>query len=114
MSDKNLPGELYDQLEPGSQSISPNHFTANTAASDNSAASQRQRILAWLMAGLTLSTQEARRSLDVMHPGMRICELRKLGYPIHTHWTTEETVPGRKHRMARYVLLIESGVRNGR
>jgi hypothetical protein len=33
MSDKNLPGELYDQLEPGSQSsIALNHFTSNTAA----------------------------------------------------------------------------------
>ena len=112
MSDKNLPGELYDQLEPGSQSISPNHFTANTAASDNSAASQRARILEALRHG-PLTTQEARRELDVMHPAARVQELREQGHSIVTHWTWDETRRGRKHRMAQYVLVIEPGVRHG-
>jgi hypothetical protein len=50
MSDKNLPGELYDQLEPGSQSsIALNHFTSNTAAIDNSAASRRHNVAEYVL-----------------------------------------------------------------
>jgi hypothetical protein len=76
---------------------------------DNTAASQRARILEWLRNVGPLSTQQARTELDIMHPGMRVCELRKAGHPVYTRWTTEETQPGRKHRMAKYVLLIDRG-----
>lgn len=109
MSDKNLPGELYDQLEPGSQSISPNHFTANPAASENSAASQRQRILSWLRNVGPLTTLQARKQLDVLHPAARVMELRKAGHDIVTHRRFDESIRGRRHNVAEYVLVIEPG-----
>jgi hypothetical protein len=67
------------------------------------AASQRQRILAWLLTA-PLTTTQARTELDVMHPGGRVLELRKLGHKIVTHWQTIDTGKA-KHRVAAYVLL---------
>ncbi len=67
------------------------------------AASQRQRILAWLFT-TSLTTLQARKELDVMHPAMRIKELRDQGHNIVTHWETVDTGKA-KHRVASYVLL---------
>lgn len=64
---------------------------------------QRDRVLAALREG-PLSTVEARRWLDVMHPAMRVLELRAIGLNIDTVWSVEPTECGRLHRMARYVL----------
>ena len=71
---------------------------------DNSAASQRSRILQRLQSGRTLTTLEARHQLDVMHPGMRVCELRKQGYVIETVWTNDVTPEGNVHRVGKYFL----------
>jgi predicted ArsR family transcriptional regulator len=76
---------------------------------DNSAASQRARILAWLLTGGPLSTLQARQILDCFHPAARIQELREAGHNIVTEWTTEEAQRGRPHRIARYVLLAGRG-----
>jgi predicted ArsR family transcriptional regulator len=76
---------------------------------DNSAASQRARLLAWLNDHHRVSTFEARRDLDIPHPAGRIEELRKAGHNIVTEWTTEEAQRGRPHRIARYVLLAGRG-----
>lgn len=71
----------------------------------NSAASQRARILRHLKEHGPLTTLEARHQLDIMHPGMRICELRKRGLPIITLWCEDLSPEGYAHRVARYVLL---------
>lgn len=72
--------------------------------SSNSTASQRQRLLEALRQR-SLSTLDARRELDVMHPAARIMELRQEGENIITHWSQEPTECGGLHRVARYVLL---------
>jgi len=74
---------------------------------DNSAASQRQRILAWLKSSRALSTLEARQHLDVLHPAARVMELRQAGHNIATHWRTDHNGRGRPHRVASYVLLVD-------
>ncbi|MES2367494.1 MAG: helix-turn-helix domain-containing protein [Pseudomonadota bacterium] len=71
---------------------------------DNSAHSQRLRLLAAIETQSSLTTIEARRNLDIMMPAARVFELRALGYDIETIWTHGETECGRKHRIARYIL----------
>jgi hypothetical protein len=68
--------------------------------------SQRQRILNWLRIG-PLTTIQARKELDVMHPAARIQELRDQGHNIITHWATSDTGKA-KHRVACYVLFAEA------
>lgn len=72
---------------------------------DNSAASQRSRILRHLQEIGPITTLQARHRLDICHPGMRVCELRKSGFPIETIWVNDLTPEGNCHRVARYVLL---------
>jgi hypothetical protein len=72
--------------------------------SDNSANSQRQRILEWLQHS-SMTTLEARQYLDVLHPGARILELRARGYNIVTEWVYDATASGNRHRVANYILL---------
>lgn len=74
----------------------------------NTSAAQRARILAWLQAGRSLTTLEARRELDVLHPAGRVEELRKSGELILTTWVREATDVGREHRVARYSLGVQS------
>lgn len=71
----------------------------------NDVETQRERILTALQEG-PVSTVEARRWLDVMHPAMRVLELRNSGLSIDTVWSIEPTECGRLHRMARYVLRV--------
>jgi hypothetical protein len=66
--------------------------------------SQRARMVEWLSRGKPLSTLQARKELDILHPAARVLELRKLGFKIFTHWTNEDNGKG-KHRVANYVLL---------
>ncbi|WP_081678682.1 helix-turn-helix domain-containing protein [Desulfocurvibacter africanus] len=70
---------------------------------DNSSEAQRTRILEHLYSA-SLTTLEARRLLDVLHPAARVMELRRAGYRIVTHWTEDITPEGKPHRVARYVL----------
>ncbi|MFZ2171738.1 MAG: helix-turn-helix domain-containing protein [Methylococcaceae bacterium] len=71
----------------------------------NSAHSQRQLILDWLHHA-PLTTIQARKELDIMHPAARVQELREQGHNILTHWTISDTGKA-KHRVACYVLLAE-------
>jgi len=71
---------------------------------DNSIESQRAIILETLKAGHSLTTLFARNVLGICHPGMRICELRKMGHDIQTHWVNEIDTTGKSHRVARYLL----------
>ena len=72
--------------------------------SRNSAENQRQRLLEALKQK-PLSTIEARRDLDIMHPAARVQELRERGEKVITHKSTEPTENGELHTVARYVLL---------
>ena len=71
---------------------------------DNSAHSQRMRLLHRLHQS-NLTTIEARRDLDILMPAARVFELRARGHDIATFWTEGTTDCGRKHRIARYVLV---------
>lgn len=75
-----------------------NNYSPNSA-------SQRQRLLEWLRTS-PITTLQARKELDIMHPSQRILELKALGHNIVTHWTTDDTGKA-KHRVACYVLLAE-------
>jgi hypothetical protein len=70
---------------------------------NNTASAQRQRILEHLKCD-SLTTLQA-RSMGIMHPGMRVCELRKQGHAIATEWATEHCPGGVLHRVARYRLV---------
>lgn len=63
---------------------------------------QRARILEHLQHD-TLTTLQA-RSMGIMHPGMRVCELRKQGHRITTDRVDEYCPGGVRHRVARYRL----------
>ena len=72
---------------------------------ENSAAAQRNKLLAALRKH-PVSTIFARDELDIMAPAPRVFELRyNDGLNIRTHWKTEQTLCGKKHRVAEYVLF---------
>jgi len=71
---------------------------------DNSAHTQRLRLLAAFETRHSLTTIEARRDLDILMPAARVFELRARGFDITTIWTDDLTECGRKHRVARYVM----------
>lgn len=75
----------------------------------NTASAQRQRILERLKCG-PITTLQA-RSMGCMHPGMRICELRKQGHDIVMDWVSEYCPGGILHRVGRYSLkqIVEIG-----
>jgi hypothetical protein len=72
--------------------------------SGNAASAQRARLLAALRHLSSITTLEARRTLDVLHPAARIQELREAGHNIATIWTRDVTSEGHSHRVAKYVL----------
>lgn len=72
---------------------------------DNSTAAQR-RVLEAELRKHPVSTLYARSALDIMAPAARVFELRYIfGLNIQTHWKTEQTSCGQKHRVAEYVLF---------
>lgn len=77
----------------------------NDDLKDNSAHSQRMRLLAAFEVRDSVTTIEARRDLDILMPAARVFELRARGFDIETIWTHDLTECGRKHRVARYVLM---------
>lgn len=80
----------------------------NTKAHDNSTSAQRRRLLE-AMSRHPVSTIEARRDLDILHPAGRVKELRDWeGHQIDTVWSHEPTDCGKLHRVARYVLVKRS------
>jgi len=70
----------------------------------NNAKAQCQKLLQALRQK-PLSTLEARRELDILHPAARVQELKAAGHNIVTHWSEEPSECGELHRVARYVLL---------
>nr|GAT44056.1 predicted protein [Mycena chlorophos] len=75
------------------------------AITNTSSEAQRARLLARLKHG-AISTIDARRELNVMHPAMRVKELREAGHRIVTVPVTRYDDQGRKHhRVALYTLM---------
>lgn len=74
---------------------------------NTSITAQQARILAQLqfVGSLGLTTIFIRDELNCLHPPGRIRELREQGYIIQTLWTTTDDHCGRRHRVARYVLV---------
>ncbi len=71
----------------------------------NSLANQRQILLKYLQQNQRITTLEARRKLDIMHPSGRIRELKAMGYNIITNLKNDTTFKGINHRVAEYVLI---------
>ncbi|MES2102757.1 MAG: helix-turn-helix domain-containing protein [Pseudomonadota bacterium] len=69
----------------------------------NDATTQANRLLEALQLLFSLTTQDLRHELDIMHPAGRVKELRARGFDIQTLWDNYPTACGKKHRMARYV-----------
>lgn len=81
---------------------------------DNSASTQRKRILSYLKKNHRISTIEAREKLGILHPCGRIKELRAQGYWIETHWTNELDSNGVVHRVGLYIYRGRKEVGHGR
>ncbi|MCB5184010.1 helix-turn-helix domain-containing protein [Methylobacillus gramineus] len=84
----------------GHPKVAQNHTYQHT---NNSAISQRARLVEALQEHGSITTIEARRDLDIMMPATRIFELREQGFKIDTVWTNGATDQGKQHRVARYV-----------
>lgn len=69
----------------------------------NDREAQKYRAYEGLLECGSLTTQEMRMELDIMHPAGRVKELRAMDYDIRTVWTNYPTTCGKLHRMARYV-----------
>lgn len=70
----------------------------------NSSEAQRQRLMAHIRQHGSIDTVQARRDLDIMHPGGRVLELRKAGVPIETIRVSVPTEAGKLHSVGRYIL----------
>lgn len=68
--------------------------------------SQRIRLLHALRL-FPISTLEARKHLDIMHPAGRVMELREEGNDIAMYRSHEETDSGIRHNVGMYVLERE-------
>lgn len=77
----------------------------STPLARTSTAAQRKTILTYLQTGRQLTTLHAREHMGIMHPAMRVKELRNQGHNIVTHWEIEVDVTGTRHRNACYALL---------
>ena len=73
---------------------------------DLSADAQRRRLLDALRCN-SISTLETRHNLDILHPAMRVRELRLDGYAIQTVRVGADTGFGVNHSVARYVHMAE-------
>ena len=104
MTDDKKPGGAGGR-GPGSKANCKSKFTADTAAV------QRARILEELK-HRPLTTLQARRDLDILHPAGRVRELRLGGYLIASTWTYDVTTEGYLHRVARYQLIGERAQRD--
>jgi len=81
--------------------------TDSNTVDNHSTAAQAKRLARALRAG-PVSSIDAARSLDIVHPPSSIRWLRNHGYSIKTEWTYKTTGPGlRPHRVGLYVLASE-------
>lgn len=66
---------------------------------------QRQKILRALKSLGSISTIEARSHLDVMHPAMRVFELKESGIKIDKEMVRQPDHEGRFHNNALYQMV---------
>lgn len=75
----------------------------------NAGATQTARLLEALRYG-PITTNEARRFLDVFDPAARVRDLRhKMGFEIETLWQNSVTEQGISHRVGLYCLVVKGG-----
>ena len=72
----------------------------------NTAANQRERLRLALLTLGSITTLEATRHLDIIHPPARAFELRATGHPIRTDRVQQATGCGKLHRVGLYVLEV--------
>jgi hypothetical protein len=80
----------------------------NSQSNSTSTEAQRLKLLAHLeaVAANGCTTIEAREDLDIISPAPRVHELRwNHGKNIQTIWDVGVNAQGKKHRVARYVLM---------
>lgn len=94
MDKKNTPSLRKETLEKINQKHTGNETEIQTI-----------RTLVGLQTFGSLTTQDIRQDLDIMHPAGRIKELRDRNYDIRLFWEHYPTTPGKMHRMARYVYM---------
>jgi len=68
-----------------------------------SAETQRNTILKILRENSSMTTLDA-RAHGIMHPAMRVCELRKHGHNIVTNWVYQADDAGISHRVGIYTM----------
>lgn len=85
----------------------PKDKTSKPNFNDNSAQNQRLKLLDWFFEKNSITTDVARKNLDIFSPAARVFELRKAGYRIKTVWEIWVSEFGIKHRIARYILICK-------
>ncbi len=89
----------YRRDDESETDMKNNEYSTDTA-------NQRKRILDWLQSS-PLTTLQARKELDIMHPAARVQELRERGHNFVLNWVIEFSGKS-KHRIGQYVLFAES------
>lgn len=100
------PGFAEMQVENSDKALVPSPAENDN---NNSASAQCARLLPALIKA-PLSTLDARKYHDIMHPAARVQELRKRGHLIDTVWTDDFTSEGKLHRVALYIYRGMKGV----
>lgn len=101
----NQDKEETRRIRPGNLGSTLGREQVNNTTPPQSCAKQRRTILDYLQQGHRLTTLYARETLGIMHPAMRVSELRADGYNIITNIRAGMDVTGTKHSVAEYVLL---------
>lgn len=94
MDKKNAPGFRSEAIKK-----------INEKHKGNDAETQAIRLLEAFQVFGSLTTQDIRHELDIMHPAGRVKELRGRGFEIPANWESYPTTSGKMHRMARYVYF---------
>jgi len=92
-----------DNAVRGNGAVGTSSNSSKSDLTDLSTKAQRQRLLEALRGG-PVTTIGARRDLAVMHPAMRVHELRLMGHEIDLAWSRESDELGVVHRQGLYLL----------
>lgn len=76
--------------------------------SGNDAGTQSKRLLEAMQALGGISTLEANRYLDILHPPARKLNLIEAGHIVTLAWVYETSVCGNVHRVGKYVYMGET------
>jgi len=91
-------------MKPTKEKAAPTAASPNTAnLKDTSTATQRNTIKKIIRECGQMTTLDA-RAHGIMHPAMRVCEMRKQGDNIVTNWIYQVDDAGVKHRLGVYTM----------